>query len=82
MRYYSRKEIREALKAHNSGKEMACYNENYNESNHLGTQRARSLINEVIYHKHGLVHDSRVRVTMRDVDDYARNCVNENIRIE
>jgi hypothetical protein len=78
---FTRKEIREALKSHNSGKEYACFNEAYNEANGLGTMQARALIRSVIYCHNGLMSDyRRTKVTLQEIEEYARNSL-EDIRI-
>jgi len=74
---FTRKEIREALKAHNSGKEDACFNEAYNEANGLGSMRARALIRSVIYCHDGLMSDRKTKLTMREIEEFARNSLGD-----
>jgi len=74
---FTRKEIREALKAHNSGKEDACFNEAYNETNGLGSMRARALIRSVIYCHNGLMSDRKTKITMREIEEFARNSLGD-----
>jgi len=74
---FTRKEIREALKAHNSGKEDACFNEEYNKANGLGSMRARALIRSVIYCHNGLMSDRKTKITMREIEEFARNSLGD-----
>jgi hypothetical protein len=63
------KKLKEALKAHNSGKESPTANEHWNEAHGLGDSHHRGVISLIANSKHGL-GGSRKKISAQDIKDH------------
>ena len=70
--YESSKAVKEALRAHNSGKEFPSFNEGYNTSMKLGSAKARGMMKRIASDKHGIFGGGKGKISQKDLDAHLR----------
>lgn len=65
------KDFKQALSAHNAGREAACFNDNYNVMNKLGTFSARSIVNRIASHHYGCASRGK-KLTSKHVIEWSK----------
>lgn len=64
-------DFKQAISAHNAGREAATFNDCYNVTNKLGTFSARSIVNKIASHHYGCASRGK-KLTNKHVVEWAQ----------